>query len=309
MPESSAQTVLWPLLAGASVACLAYAAVVVLAAARDEAKRFRLEGREATSPWFKLLRPVGRALGYFFGRLSARVEMAVGRGAEHSFMLPARIWSEKRLRSAAHPEGVSADEFIGLIVFGGIVGLLVGLICNIRLQVKPVILLFVAAGMYMPLLWLRGRVHHRQYEIRHDLPYTLDLLTISVEAGLDFTEAIARIVRKLGHSPLAVELGETLRMIRLGRSRTEALRDLGRRVDLGELNSLVSALIQADQLGSSLGPILRVQADQLRMRRSQQAEKAAMEAPVKILLPLVVLIFPTVLIMIGGPILMRFVAK
>jgi tight adherence protein C len=104
---------------------------------------------------------------------------------------------------------------------------------------------------------------------------------------------------------LAVELGQTLRDVQLGRTRAEALRELSARVDVSELNSLVSALIQADRLGSSLGPILRVQADQLRMRRSQRAEKLAMEAPVKILLPLIFFIFPTIFIMIFGPIVLK----
>ena len=116
---------------------------------------------------------------------------------------------------------------------------------------------------------------------------------------------MARIVQKLGSSALAVEFGQTLRDIQLGRTRAQALRDLSRRVDLPELNSLVSALIQADELGSSLGPILRVQSEQLRTRRSQQAEKLAMQAPVKILLPLIFFIFPCIFIMIFGPIILR----
>jgi tight adherence protein C len=160
-------------------------------------------------------------------------------------------------------------------------------------------------GLYLPLLWVRGRIRHRQDEIRRSLPYALDLLTLSVEAGLDFTQAMTRIVRKLGNSALAVELGQTVRDIHLGRTRMQALRELSRRVDLPELNSLVGALIQADELGSSLGPILRIQADQLRIRRSQAAEKLAMEAPVKILLPLILFIFPTIFIMIFGPIALK----
>jgi tight adherence protein C len=117
---------------------------------------------------------------------------------------------------------------------------------------------------------------------------------------------MSRIVRKLETTPLAVELGATLRDIQLGRTRVQALRELSRRVDLPELNSIVSSLIQADELGSSLGPILRVQSEQLRLRRSQLAEKKAMEAPVKILFPLVLFIFPTIFIIIFGPIAVKF---
>jgi len=296
---------LWAIAGGISVGCLVYVLFTTIRAGREEAKRFRAMGKEATTPLFKLLRPVGRFLGLTLGVLSARLEMSFGRKAEKSYLLPIRIWAEKRLRSAAHPEGVTADEFIGLMLLGGVVGGGMGVLANLKLQANPIILGFIAAGIYWPTFWLRNRIHRRQTEIRHDLPYALDLLTISVEAGLDFTEALARIVEKLGHSALAVELGQTLRDIRLGRTRAEALRDLGIRVDVPELNSLVSALVQADQLGSSLGLILRVQAGQLRTRRSQHAEKLAMEAPVKILLPLILFIFPTIFIMIFGPIVLK----
>jgi len=305
MPNQSPQIMLWAIAGGVSVGCLVYVFFTAIRAGREEAKRFRALGKEATTPLFKIVRPVGRFLGLTLGLLSARFEMSFGRKAEKSHLLPIRIWAEKRLRSAAHPEGVTADEFIGLMLLGGIVGGGIGILVNLKLQVNPIILGFIAAGLYWPAFWLGKRIHQRQAEIRHDLPYALDLLTISVEAGLDFTEAMARIVEKLGHSALAVELGQTLRDIRLGRTRTEALRDLSIRVDVPELNSLVSALVQADQLGSSLGPILRVQAGQLRTRRSQHAEKLAMEAPVKILLPLILFIFPTIFIMIFGPIILK----
>jgi tight adherence protein C len=305
MEESSFQIILWSTAAGLSVACAVYVFLTTAQAGREEARRFRAQGQVAASPFFKMLRPLARATAFFVGGVSARVEMAVGRPAEKSFLMPVRIWAEKRLRSASYPEGVTADEFVGMMCLGGVFGLLAGVIANIRMQANPVILLFVAAGMYVPVMWLTGRLHRRQDDIRRALPYTLDMLTLSVEAGLDFTQALSRIVRKLGHGPLAVELGQTVRDIQLGRTRVQALRELSRRVDLSELNSITSALIQADELGSSLGPILRIQADQLRSRRSQAAEKLAMEAPVKILLPLILFIFPTIFIMIFGPIALK----
>jgi len=297
------------LAAGGSAACFGYLLVRTFEAAREEARRLRTTGRPATSLTFKIIRPVARAVGFFVGKASARVEMAAGRGAEQSFLLRPRIWAEKKLRSAAHPQGVTADEFLGMIGLGGLLGTLIGALLNLRLGFGPVVLLFAGFGLYWPLLWLRGQVRRRQEEIRRGLPYALDLLTLSVEAGLDFTQALERIVRKLGPTPLAIELGLTLRDIQLGRTRAQALRELGHRVDLPELNSIVSALIQADELGSSLGPILRVQSDQLRVRRSQHAEKQAMEAPVKILLPLVLFIFPTIFIMIFGPIAIKLLRR
>jgi tight adherence protein C len=305
MPEGSGQIVVWSLAAGVSVGCLGYVLANTAVRGRDEARRLRAMGRPAASPAFKLLRPVARWAAFLVGGISARIEMAFGRPAEKSYLVRPRIWAEKRLRSAAYPEGVTADEMLGLVALGALVGVLFGLALNLRLQFGPIILLTLAFGIYLPLLWVRGRIRHRQDDIRRGLPYALDLLTLSVEAGLDFTQAMTRIVRKLGNSALAVELGQTVRDIHLGRTRAQALRELSRRVDLSELNSIVGALIQADELGSSLGPILRIQADQLRVRRSQAAEKLAMEAPVKILLPLILFIFPTIFIMIFGPIALK----
>ena len=305
MAGNSLQMILWACAGGVSLGCLAYLFMASWQASREQARRFRATGRSAASPLFKVLRPVGRGLGFFLGRISAQVEIALGRPAEKSFLLPARIWAEKRLRAAAHPQGVTADELLGMVILGGILGGLMGLAVNLRLHFDLVILAFIGGGMYFPLLWLRGQVHRRQDEVRRQLPYALDLLTISVEAGLDFTQALARIVKKLGAGALALELGRTLQDIQLGRTRAEAMRALGRRVDLSELNSLISALIQADQLGSGLSSILHIQSAQLRIRRSQRAEKLAMEAPVKILLPLILFIFPTIFIMIFGPIALR----
>ena len=291
--------------AGLSAACFGYVFVGLLRAGHEEAARFRAVGKPATSLLFRLIRPVARTVGFFVGTSSARVEMMTGRRAEESFLLGVRIWAEKKLRSAAHPQGVTADEFIGMIGLGAVAGLAFGAVVNLRLKFGPIIVVMAGIGMYWPLVWLRAQVRRYQNEIRRGLPYALDLLTLSVEAGLDFTQALERITRKLGPTPLALELGATLRDIQLGRTRTQALRDLSHRVDLPELNSIVSSLIQADELGSSLGPILRVQSDQLRVRRSQLAEKLAMEAPVKILLPLILFIFPTVFIIIFAPIAIK----
>jgi len=290
---------------GLSAGCFGYVLAWMVQRSRDEAARFHATGQQAESVVFRVLRPVARAAGFFVGRVSAQLEMTFHRPAEQSYLLPARIWAEKKLRAAAHPEGVTADEFIGMIMLGALFGTLLGALINLNLGFGLAVLCFTAAGAYWPVAWLRGQVRRRQESIRRALPYALDLLTLSVEAGLDFTQALHRIVKKLAAAPLAVELGATLRDIQLGRTRAQALRLLSQRVDLPELNSIVSALIQADELGSSLGPILRVQSDQLRVRRSQTAEKLAMEAPVKILLPLILFIFPTIFITIFGPIAIK----
>jgi tight adherence protein C len=162
-------------------------------------------------------------------------------------------------------------------------------------------LLCALAGAGYPLLWLRDRVRARHRAIARALPYGLDLLTLSVEAGLDFPAALAKVVDKGRSGPLADELSVVLKELRLGKTREEALRNLARRVDLPALTSFVQALIHADRMGTPLGKVLRILSTQLRIERSQRAEKLANEAPVKLLLPLVLFIFPTLFLMLFGP--------
>jgi len=203
-------------------------------------------------------------------------------------------------------------ELFGIWIIWGIVSLVLAVLYfTLLIYVWPggptaVLLPFLALGYVLPWLWLRDRERARKRAIRRDLPFALDLLTLSVEAGLDFTSALARIVARRPDSPLSQELAETLRQIQMGVPRAEALRDLHDRVRMEEIFSVTSALIQADELGASLGPILRVQADTFRTRRAQAAEKAAMEAPVKLLFPLICFFFPATFIVIFGPIVIRF---
>jgi tight adherence protein C len=165
---------------------------------------------------------------------------------------------------------------------------------------------FPLLGFFLPLIWLRDVLVARHFQMKKKLPYALDLLTLGVEAGLDFTGALNRIVQKLGENPLSEEFALMLREILMGKNRAEALRDLGERNNLLELTSVVSALVQADELGASLGPVLRIQAAQMRVRRSQAAEEQAMKAPVKILFPLLFCIFPATFIIILGPVAIRY---
>jgi len=204
-------------------------------------------------------------------------------------------------------------ELLGLWMVIGIIVMMLSLVYYVMLgyywpgTLPAVVLPFLLLGYLMPWIWLRDRERARKKAIRRDLPYALDLLTLSVEAGLDFTSALARIVRRRPDRPLSQELGETLRQIQMGVPRADALRDLNERVRMEEIFSVTSALIQADELGASLGPILRVQADTFRVRRAQAAEKQAMEAPVKLLFPLICFFFPATFIVIFGPIFLRYV--
>jgi len=160
-------------------------------------------------------------------------------------------------------------------------------------------------GWFLPSIWLADQIKKRHHAIARALPYALDLLTLSVEAGLDFQAALGTVVEKGRPGPLQEELVIVLSEIRLGKTREEALRNLAERVQLPQLTAFVSNLIQADRMGTSLGKVLRIQATQMRINRTHRAEKLANEAPVKMLLPLIGCIFPTVFMILFGPIIYR----
>lgn len=160
-----------------------------------------------------------------------------------------------------------------------------------------------------PDLWLKRTLMARHRSIQKALPFVLDLLTLSVEAGLDFMTAMQRNIQRRPIDALNEELIRLVREIQLGKTRAQALRDLGKRVDLSDLKSVVYALVQADELGVSIGSILRIQADQMRQRRFERAEKLANEAPVKMLFPLMVFIFPAVFLILLGPIINRLIQE
>ncbi len=164
----------------------------------------------------------------------------------------------------------------------------------------------LALGAMFPDLWLAGEVRRRQHEIRRALPYVMDLLTLSVEAGLDFVAGVAKVCEKARSGPLVDELAFFLTELQVGASRQQALRNLAWRVDMPEIRSFSALLIQADILGASIGPVLRAQSDLIRTQRFQRAERMGAYAAQKILFPLILCIMPAVFIMIFGPILLNF---
>ena len=163
---------------------------------------------------------------------------------------------------------------------------------------------FLLAYAY-PLMWLRGTLKRRHLDIMRALPFVLDLLTLSVEAGMDFMSALQRNCERRKLDPLNEELIRMTREIQVGTPRRVALRNMAERVRQPDLKGVAHALIQADELGVSIGSILRIQSDQLRSRRFDRAEKLASEAPVKMLGPLMLCIFPAVFVILLGPILMQ----
>jgi tight adherence protein C len=157
-----------------------------------------------------------------------------------------------------------------------------------------------ALGYFFPLLWIRSKISRRQLNIQRALPDALDLLVICVDAGLGFDMAMGKVYEKWDNE-LAIAFGRILRELQLGKPRREALRDMAQRMDVPDVTSFVAAIIQADQLGVSMSQILRIQSDQMRVKRRQRAQEKAQQAPVKMMIPMVLLIFPSIWIVLLGP--------
>lgn len=217
--------------------------------------------------------------------------------------------TRRRLMQAGNPAGLDASTFV-LVKMGGLVILPLLLtgpaIVQGRVDLRTIVLTVVLAflGWKLPDLWLGSRIRRRQRTIERALPDALDLIVVCVEAGNGLEAALANVTQKLT-GPIADEFDRTLREISLGKPRRDALRDLGRRSGVADLQGFCAAILQADQLGVSIAQVLRVQADTMRVRRRQHAEEQAAKVPVKMLFPLIFLIFPALLIVIIGPVGLR----
>jgi len=270
----------------------------------DEQRRQKI-----TSPLFRLLVAFARPLGTYLRFHTLRAEQRFEQTGNKPHLLAMRERADRNLVAAGAPYGITADEYMGMVVLCAVFGLGIGGLGVATTGWTVLLAGGLICGALWPLAWLRSQVQKRKTQIFRSLPFALDLLTLSVEAGLDFTSALARILVKIRDTPLGVEFSELLRQIQMGQPRAEALRQVAERVDLEEMTNVTGALIQADELGASIGPILRIQAEQMRVRREQIAEKKAMEAPVKILLPLILFIFPTVFLTILGPVVLDAMKK
>ena len=236
--------------------------------------------------------------------LAARLSGFVARVTSTSFTQQ----TEKRLALAGNPGGLRTADWLGIKAVGAIVGagLFFLLFVIVGFMSLPVVLQFVMLpigglfGYTLPEFWLGGRVRKRQKEILLQIPDALDLLTISVRAGLGFDGALGKVVEKL-HGPLTEEFRRALAEIRVGKARRDALRDIIPRTEVTALTNFIGAIIQAEQLGVSISKVLQVQSEQLRIERRQRAEEMAAKAPIKMLFPLVGCIFPSLFIVILGP--------
>ena len=253
-----------------------------------------LEEMELQQPFIE------RTIRPLVGRLSG----SVARVASTSFTET----TEKRLALAGNPGDLRTADWLGIKAVGAIVGAgiffllffivgVLGLPLILRIVMLPIGAMF---GYTIPEFWLGGRVKKRQKAILLMVPDTLDLLTISVRAGLGFDGALGKVVEKL-KGPLTEEFRRALAEIRVGKARRDALRDIVPRTEVPALTNFIGAIIQAEQLGVSISKVLQVQSEQLRIERRQRAEEQAARAPIKMLFPLVGCIFPSLFIVILGP--------
>ncbi len=257
-------------------------------------------------PWLmRLLLPLTPNLNPFFSKITFK---------------PMRDKINRKLVSAGYDGVVTPAEFLSLkILMPVFMGPLWVVMIKMALSTTsnalllkldfPLSLIGPALLLIYPDQWLRYTLQQRHSQIQRSLPFVLDLLTLSVEAGMDFMTALQRNIGERKVDALGEELIRVIRQIQLGKSRREALRDMSARVNLPDLRAVVGALVQADELGVSIGSILRIQADQMRQRRFERAERLANEAPVKMLFPLMMFIFPAVFLVLMGPIVVRLIAQ
>jgi tight adherence protein C len=237
-------------------------------------------------------------------RLIRPAMQRIGRLLEQSMPEKARQRIHLDLQLAGRPNGLAAGDFVairyiatGILCCAGIgIGVLTGSPALIALGAA----VGAALGHYLPTLWLRRMVNGRKDEIRFVLPDTIDVLVVCVEAGLTFEAAMGRVAEKYDHA-LAEELGRVLQEIRIGRARLEALNDMAQRSGVDELNNFVQAVIQSEQLGSGVVKVLRVQSDEIRAKRLLQAQEQGARASLKMLIPMVGCIFPTLWVILLGP--------
>ncbi|KPK21936.1 MAG: hypothetical protein AMJ76_01360 [Dehalococcoidia bacterium SM23_28_1] len=232
-----------------------------------------------------------------------------GFGRSLASMLPVNLLASIQKSLIMAGSSMTASTFVtfsalSTALFGGLAIVALAAMGGVNAQGFMGLLVMGIIGFCLPLFWLRTAVKSRQRSIVKSLPDGLDLITTCVEAGLGLDAALAKVGEQM-KGPLAEELSQTLREVSMGRLRREALSDLGERTGVPALISFVNAVIQAEQLGVSIAHVLKVQSDQMRTHRRQRAEQLAHEAPIKMMFPLVMCIFPAFMLVILGPAIIR----
>jgi tight adherence protein C len=255
-----------------------------------------LEEIEMSQPFSeRILLPVLRATAQFASRFTPRQSVE---SVQHQLDLAGNPYNWGPMEFL----GVRAIIFVLFIALAGLI-LVAGQLPGT--QKFLVAGSAIAAGVLLPTLFLRSKISRRQKSIVRSLPDALDLLTICVEAGLGFDAAMAKVAEKW-EDELSQAFTRVIQEIQLGKLRREALRDMADRMEVPDMSTFVAAIIQADQLGVSIARVLRIQSDQMRVRRRQRAEEQARAATLKILPPVVFLIFPSILVVLLGPAIITF---
>ena len=252
-----------------------------------------LEKIELSQPFSeRVIFPVARRLG----------EIAIRFTPQNALQSLARKLELAGSPARLDPTMILAMQFIAMAIFGGLVAL-VFTVGATKWPLGRIVLASVAFGLlgfFFPQLWLSSKISKRQKDIRKAMPDALDLLTICVEAGLGFDAAMAKVSEKW-ETDLSQAFGRVIQEIQLGKLRREALRDMADRIGLAEMTSFVAAVIQSEMLGVSMAKVLRIQSEQMRVKRRQMAEEEAHKAPVKMLIPMALLIFPALMVVLLTP--------
>jgi tight adherence protein C len=218
---------------------------------------------------------------------------------------------ENKIVMAGKPYNWGVKNWLGIQAFMilGLPILILLFYIQFRMDISNLLMIVFALaliGLLYPNMILNGKIRKRQSEVTKSLPDIMDLLTVSVEAGLTFDSALSKVVEKMPGS-LAREFETVLQEIKVGKTKKEALYQLADRIGVQDLRSFVSAVVQADQLGVSLGRVLRLQSEQIRQNRKQRISEKAMKAPIKMLIPMVIFIFPTIFIVLLGPVVINLI--
>jgi len=219
--------------------------------------------------------------------------------------------TEKKITHSGVGYLLNAEQFIALRIISAIIAPLLALFVMVCLDnFQPIwFVIMPILGFMLPLIWLSDTRKRRNTAVIRSLPVYLDFITMCVEGGLNLQGALGQAMEKAPPGPLRNEFAIVLRDLRSGLSRADSLRRMAERLDISEITSFVSSIIQAEKMGASLATVLRVQSEQRRDERFQRAEKMAMEAPVKLVAPLIMFIFPVTFIVLGFPIVMKFMGE
>ncbi len=252
-----------------------------------------LEEIELSQPFTeRIIYPLARRMGEFAAKLTPQNALQN---------------TQRKLELAGNPGRMEPSMVLVLqfgigVLFGGLL-ILVFTVAKTNWPVGRIMLLvagFTILGFYFPQMWLSSKIGRRQKDVRRGMPDALDLLTICVEAGLGFDAAMHKVSEKWTNE-ISLAFGRVIREIQLGKLRREALRDMADRIGISEMTSFVAAVIQSEQLGVSMAKVLRIQSDQMRIKRRQMAEEEAHKAPIKMLIPMAGLIFPSLMIVLLTP--------